>query len=75
MEQHSKHYSNTHKWVKKIINSCKTYEQVNTCHKIIQLWENKTRLENPKINGVEISMMCSELYYLIESKLKTLSTQ
>ncbi len=25
MEQHSKHYSNTHKWVKKVINSCKTY--------------------------------------------------
>ena len=75
MEQNSKNYLDTHKWVKDVINSCKTYEQVNTCHKIIQLWENKTRLENPKINGVEISMMCSELYYLIETKLKTLSVQ
>ena len=75
MEKYIKHYSNTHKWVKKIINSCKTYEQVNTCHKIIQLWENKTRLENPKIDGFKISMMCSELYYLIETKLKTLSVQ
>jgi hypothetical protein len=75
MEQHSKHYSNTHKWVKKVINSCKTYEQVNTCHKIIELWENKTVLENPKINGYEISMMYSELDYLIEYKLKTLKTQ
>ena len=75
MEQNSKHYLNTHKWAKKVINSCKTYKQVNTCHNIVKLWENKTRLENPKINGVEISMMCSELYYLIESKLKTLSIQ
>ena len=75
MEQNSKNYLDTHKWVKDVINSCKTYEQVNTCHKIIQLWENKTRLENPKIDGFKISMMCSELYYLIENKLKIIMTQ
>jgi len=75
MEQNSKNYLDTHKWVKDVINSCKTYEQVNTCHKIIELWENKTVLENPKINGYEISMMYSELDYLIEYKLKTLKTQ
>jgi hypothetical protein len=75
MEQNSKNYLDTHKWVKDVINSCKTYEQVNTCHKIIELWETQTRLKNPKIDGFKISMMCSELYYLIETKLKTLSVQ
>ena len=75
MEHYIKHYSNTHKWVKKIINSCKTYEQVNTCHNIVKLWENQITLEDTKINKVEISMMSSELHYLIETKLKTLSVQ
>ena len=49
MEQYNKNYLDSHKWVKDVINSCKTYEQVNTCHKIIELWENKTVLENPKL--------------------------
>ena len=75
MEQNSKHYLNTHKWAKKVINSCKTYKQVNTCHNIVKLWENQITLEDTKINNVEISMMSSELHYLIETKLKTLSVQ
>ena len=75
MEQYNKNYLDSHKWVKDVINSCKTYEQVNTCHNIIEFWENQTRLKNPKINGFEISMMCSELYYLIENKLKIIMTQ
>ena len=45
MEQNSKHYLNTHKWAKKVINSCKTYKQVNTCHNIVKLWENQITLE------------------------------
>jgi hypothetical protein len=75
MEQHSKHYSNTHKWVKKVINSCKTYKQVNTCYNIVRFWKDQTKLNNPKINQAEMSMMSSELDYLIEYKLKTLKTQ
>ena len=75
MEQNSKNYLNTHKWVKKVINSCKTYKQVNACHNIVKLWENQITLEDTKINKVEISMMSSELHYLIETKLKTLSVQ
>ena len=66
MEQNSKHYLNTHKWAKKVINSCKTYKQVNACHNIVKLWENQITLEDTKINKVEISMMSSELHYLIE---------
>jgi len=67
------YYLESHNWIKKVINSCKTHEQINSCHNIIKNWENHTLITNKKLDWFKISMMCSELYWLVEHKQKIIS--
>ena len=47
MEKRSNHYGDVSKWIKKVIDSCETYQQTLTAKKLIRNFEKKLMETTP----------------------------
>ena len=66
MENRSKHYGDVEKWVRKVIDSCETYQQIFGAKNLIKNFEDQM-----KINGVNKSLIWSvgsSLYFELTLK-------
>ena len=52
MENRSTHYGDVEKWVRKVIDSCETYQQTHTIKKLIWNFEDQMRRNNVDRNLV-----------------------
>jgi hypothetical protein len=52
MEKRSEHYGDVEKWVRKVIDSCETYQQTHTIKKLIWNFEDQMRRNNVDRNLV-----------------------
>lgn len=43
MENRSRHYGDVDKWVRKVIDSCETYQQTSSVRSLIRNFENQMR--------------------------------
>ena len=57
----SKHWGETHKWVKQVIKSAKTPEQKSTAFKLVSNWYHQTRRNYPHLDIIFISRLENEL--------------
>ena len=47
MEKRSTHYGDVSKWIKKVIDSCETYQQTFTAKKLISNFAKQLRTKSP----------------------------
>ena len=50
MEKRSRHYGDVCIWIEKVIDSCKTREQVLACQKLIYNFENTSEFKSLDLN-------------------------
>jgi hypothetical protein len=50
MEKRSRHYGDVANWIERVIDSCKTREQVFTCQKLIHNFENTAEFKKLDFN-------------------------
>jgi hypothetical protein len=50
MEKRSRHYGDVGIWIERVIDSCKTRDQVFTCQKLIHNFENMPELKKLDFN-------------------------
>ena len=50
MEKRSRHYGDVSIWIEKVIDSCKTRDQVFSCQKLIHNFENTKEFKNLDFN-------------------------
>ena len=64
MEKRSKHYGDVQKWVKKVIDSCETYEQMVIARRLIFNFEKQMNK-----NGIDRYVVLS-ITSMLETELK-----
>ena len=47
MEKRSTHYGDVEKWIRKVIDSCETYQQTFTAKKMVRNFENQLMRDTP----------------------------
>lgn len=70
IEKRSKHYGDLHKWVNKVIQSCKTKEQIRSTKQLIGVFKNQ--MEKNKINEQLIFTIISDLEMSLIVKTHTI---
>jgi hypothetical protein len=50
MKKRSRHYGDVANWIEKVIDSCKTRDQVFSCQKLIHNFENTKEFKNLDLN-------------------------
>ena len=61
----SKHWGETHKWVKQIVKSAKTPEQQKSAQQLIWNWYDQTYRHYPKLGYIMMSELKRELDMLL----------
>lgn len=70
MEKRSRHYGDIANWIERVIDSCKTREQVFNCQKLIHNFENTTDLK--KLDFVMRFRVTAPLNIKFRNKLREL---
>jgi hypothetical protein len=66
MENRSKHYGDVEKWVKKVIDSCETYQQTFGAKSLIKNFEDQ--MKKNKVDSSLIWSVSSSLYFELSLK-------
>ena len=66
MENRSKHYGDVEKWVKKVIDSCETYQQTFGAKSLIKNFEDQ--MKRNKVDSSLIWSVSSSLYFELSLK-------
>jgi hypothetical protein len=66
MENRSKHYGDVEKWVKKVIDSCETYQQTFGPKSLIKNFEDQ--MKKNKVDSSLIWSVSSSLYFELSLK-------
>jgi len=66
MENRSKHYGDVEKWVKKVIDSCETYQQIFGAKSLIKNFEDQ--MKRNKVDSSLIWSVSSSLYFELSLK-------
>lgn len=71
MEKRSRHYGDVSNWIGKVIDSCKTREQIFNCQKLISNLDNLSEFKKLDLNVRW--RVTSPLYEKFRNKLKELT--
>jgi hypothetical protein len=66
MENRSKHYGDVEKWVRKVIDSCETYQQTFGAKSLIKNFEDQ--MKKNKVDSSLIWSVSSSLYFELSLK-------
>jgi len=66
MENRSKHYGDVEKWVKKVIDSCETYQQTFGAKSLIKNFEDQ--MKRNRVDSSLILSVSSSLYFELSLK-------